>query len=102
MSFYWLYEIPSWLFGILITSFFVIFGMVGLFPTRNLVRRLHKVEHSHNDIVGFYLAAITVLYGITLGLVAVGSWSTHDQIETRVSQEAEVLSSLYRDISTYK
>jgi len=101
IDFFWVYDLPSWLVGFLIVAFFILFGIGGLFPTRNLVRRLHRVEHSHNDIVGFYLAAITVMYGITLGLVAVGTWTTHAEVETRVSQEAEILGSLYRDVQTY-
>jgi hypothetical protein len=100
LDFYWIYEIPGWLFGLLLVALFIGYGVVGLFPSRRLVRGLHK-ERSYNDIVGFYLSAVTVLYGITLGLVAVGTWTTHAEVETRVSQEAEILGSLYRDVHIY-
>jgi hypothetical protein len=101
LSLYWVYDLPNWLFGLLTIATFVAFGIVGLFPTRKWVRRQHRVDHSHNDIVGYYLAAITVFYGITLGLVAVGTWTTYSDVETIVDREAEVLSSLYRDVDSY-
>jgi hypothetical protein len=62
---------------------------------------MHRVDHSHNDIVGFYLAAVTVFYGITLGLLAIGTWTTYADVQTRVEHEAIALSGLYRDIGAY-
>jgi hypothetical protein len=101
MNLYWLYDLPTWLFGVIVTAFFAVFGLAGLFPSRRWVRRVHGVDHSHNDIVGFYLAAVTVLYGITLGLVAIGTWETYSEVETKVGQEATALGGLYRDVGGY-
>ena len=98
---YWFYDLPSWLSGILVGAVFIALGLIGLFPTRNWVRNLHQVGHSHNDIVGFYLAAVTVFYGITLGLLAVGTWTTYSDVETRAEQEAISLGSLYRSVGSY-
>lgn len=56
--------------------------------TRSWIRKLHRIDHSHNDIVGFYLADITVFYGITLGLVAVGTWETYSDVQNRIEHEA--------------
>jgi hypothetical protein len=60
---YWLYDPPTWLSGILALGAFVVIGFLGLFPTRKLVRSLESVGPAHNDIVGFYLAGVIVLYG---------------------------------------
>jgi nitrate reductase gamma subunit len=98
---HWLYDLPNWLFGALIVGVFTAIGLAGLFLTRRWVRRLHRTDHSHNDIVGFYLAAITVFYGITLGLVAVGTWETYADVQNRVDHEAVALGALYRDIGAY-
>jgi hypothetical protein len=98
INMYWVYDLPSWLFGLLTIAVFLAFGLVGLFPTRAWVRRQHRIDHSHNDIVGYYLAAVTVFYGVTLGLVAVGTWTTHSDVETRIDREAETLS---RDVDGY-
>ena len=91
MDLHWLYDLPNWLFGATIIGVFTAIGLAGLFLTRRLVRRLHRIDHSHNDIVGFYLAAITVFYGITLGLVAVGTWETYSDVQNKVDHEAVAL-----------
>ena len=98
---YWFYDLPSWLSGILVVAVFVAGGLAGMFLTRNWVRRLHRVDHSHNDIVGFYLAAVTVFYGITLGLLAVGTWTTYADVEAKAEQEAIAVGSLYRSVGSY-
>ncbi|MGI4730478.1 MAG: hypothetical protein ACRYFW_01870 [Janthinobacterium lividum] len=77
------------------------FGVVGLRLTRGWIRRVHKVDHSHNDIVGYFLAALTVFYGITLGLVAIGTWETFSAVGDKVDAEAAVVASLYRDVGSY-
>src|SRR5215469_1156118 len=101
MNLYWVYDLPNWLFGALTVAVFVALGVSGLFVTRGWVRRLHIVDHSHNDIVGFYLSAVTVFYGITLGLFAVGTWTAFSDAEGKVDHEAAALAALYRDVSGY-
>ena len=101
MNFYWVYDIPTILFGFLSVITFIAIGLLGLYPTRNWVKRQHRSDKAHNDIVSYYLAAVTVFYGITLGLLAVGAWTTYSDVQSKVDKEAETLNSLYRDISGY-
>jgi hypothetical protein len=101
MTLYWLYDLPSLLFAAIVIAFFMAFGIGGLQLTRGWVRRIHRVDHSHNDIVGYFLAALTVFYGITLGLVAIGTWETFSSVGDKVDAEAAVVASLYRDIGSY-
>ncbi len=101
MTLYWIYSLPPWLFGIVCISAFICFGLLGTQLTRNFVRRIHTEDHSHNDIVGYYLSAVTVFYGITLGLVAIGTWNNYAGIQDRVDREAQVVASLYRDVNVY-
>ena len=101
MNMYWVYELPNWLFGTLTVIVSVAVGLAGLYLTRHWAQRLHIVDHSHNDIVGFYLAAVAVFYGITLALLAVGTWTTYSDVQTKIDHEATVLAGLYRDISVY-
>ena len=98
---YWIYDLPSWLFGILTLAVFVAVGLGGLYLTRRWVRHLHLVEHSHNDIVGFYMAGVTVLYGVSVGLLAIGAWVTYTEVQGKINHEAGALGALYRDISAY-
>lgn len=101
MSFYWLYDLSSVVLCLLVVFFFVAVCLAGLLFTRRWVRRLHKIDHSHNDIVGFYLAALTVFDAITLGLVAVGTWQSYTDVQLRVDREAAALASIYRDATAY-
>jgi hypothetical protein len=101
MSFYWLYDLSSLQLCLLVTAFFVAISLSGLYLTRGWVRKLHQIDHSHNDIVGFYLAAITVFAAITLGLVAVGTWQTYTDVQSRVDHEAASLAAIYRDATGY-
>ncbi len=101
MGFSWLYDLSSPVLCFLVVGSFVAFCVGGLLLTRGRVRRLHQVDHSHNDIVGFYLAAIAVIDAITLGLVAVGTWETYTDVQHRVDHEAAALAAIYRDASAY-
>jgi Protein of unknown function (DUF4239) len=88
---------------------FVGVGVVGLFVTRGWVQRLHKMDHrhedrtvhSHNDIVGFYLAGMAVFFAVTLGLLAIGAWSSYTEVQEKINREATALGALYRDVGAY-
>ena len=101
LTLYWLYDLPNWLFGVIVICFFTAYALVGLFTTRNFVRRQHKEDHSHNDIVSYFLAAVTVFYGITLGLLAIATWSNFAATQDKVDHEAQVVASLYRDVNSF-
>jgi hypothetical protein len=101
MNMYWVYDLPNWLFGMLTIMVTVAIGVGGLYASRKLVRYVHGERHSHNEAVGFYLGAICVFYGITLGLFAVATWQTYTDVETRAGEEAAAVGTLYRDISSF-
>src|SRR6516164_5466542 len=101
MNMYWVYELPSWLFGVLTIVVTVAVGLSGLYATRRWARRVHGDRHSHNELVGYYLGAVCVFYGITLGLLAVAAWQTYSDVETKVGEEAAAVGALYRDVSTF-
>src|SRR6516225_6709498 len=98
---YWVYELPNWLFGVLTVAVTVAIGLVGLFATRRWVRRVHEDRHSHNEFVAYFLGAVCVFYGITLGLLAVATWQTYSDVQTRVGEEAAAVGALYRDVSGF-
>jgi Protein of unknown function (DUF4239) len=98
---YWVYDLPNWVFGSLTVALFVVIGLAGVYLTRDWVRRMHHREHAYNDIVGFYMAGVTVLYAVSVGLLAVGAWATYTEVQGKVNHEAGALGSLYRDIGAY-
>ena len=101
MNLYWLYDLPTWLFGSLTVGVFVALGLAGLYATRGWVARLHNGENAHNDLVGFYLAGVTVLYAVVVGLLAIGAWATYAEVQAKIDHEAAALGALYRDVSAY-
>jgi hypothetical protein len=99
---YWLYDLPTWLFGILTILVFVALGLAGLYATRAWVARLDDGDdHMYNHIVGFYLAGVTVLYGVCVGLLAIGAWVTYSEVQGKIDHEAAALGALYRDVGAY-
>ena len=98
---YWLYDLPNWLFGVVVVLFFTLFGLIGLWTTRAWVRQQHEQDHSHNDLVSYFLAAITVFYGITLGLLAVATWTNFSNTQDKVDHAAQIVASLYRDANSF-
>ena len=101
MNIYWVYDLPIWLFGALTIAVTVAIALAGFYATRKWVRRIHRDQYSHNDIVGVYLGPICLLYGITLGLFAVGTWEAHSELDAKVDEEASALAALYRNVSTF-
>ncbi|ACE83688.1 putative membrane protein [Cellvibrio japonicus Ueda107] len=100
MNFYWVYDLPNGLFGLLTITFFVGFAVIGLIVHRRFVLRIYG-RHPHNDLVSYYLAAVGVFYGITLGLISVGTYTTFTEIESTVSKEANTLGAIYVDVGSY-
>jgi len=98
---YWVYDLPTWLFGVLTIIVFVAFGLAGLYLLRGWVRRIDNGHPSYNHIVGFFLAGVTVLYAVAAGLLAIGAWATFDQVQGKIDREASALGGLYRDTSAY-
>jgi hypothetical protein len=100
MNFYWIYDLPNWLFAALTISTFVAFSTIGLWVSRRVMLRWFG-GHTHNDLVSYYLSTAGVFYGITLGLIAVGTFTTFSEIDRGVSKEAALVAALYRNVSVY-
>jgi hypothetical protein len=98
MSFYWIYDISNGLFIILCTVFFIFMAIAGLFILRRFITKT-VIPQAHNDVVSYFMAGMNAIYGITLGLLAVGAWEKFAEVQRDVQQEAAVLSALYQDVS---
>ena len=100
MTLYWVYDLPNWLFGTLVVVTFVVLATAGLFAARIIVKQVFGC-HPHNDVISYYLATVGVFYGITLGLISVGTYQTYSDLDQSVSLEAATVASIYRDVSSY-
>jgi hypothetical protein len=97
--FYWIYDYPTWQVGLLFAGFFLATSLTGLFLFRSLFSKWIHTEHRANEMVGVALGSFSLLYGILLGLVAVGGYQNFSGVSDLVTKEASCLTSLYRDIS---
>jgi hypothetical protein len=97
----WLYEIRPIYTALALVVFIEAFALAGLVLTRRLVLpRLHYDDGTHDAVSGT-VQAIGVFYGVTVGLIAIGVWTTHSNASELVSREAMSVGALYRDVSGY-
>ncbi|HYD83448.1 MAG TPA: hypothetical protein VEA63_05335, partial [Opitutus sp.] len=96
----WYHELPEWQFCFIVVAVFIFVAVGGQMAIRPWVRRWLG-DGDYNDIVGHYLGAFGVLYGITLGLISVGAWENYGDVESKASAEAAALASLYRNVDSY-
>jgi Protein of unknown function (DUF4239) len=93
----WIYDLPTWLSALIFAVAFPGVTLVGLLIFRRLLSRWIHRETRANDMVSMALASFSVMYGILVGLVAVGAYTHYDAMNNNVSAEASALASLYRD-----
>jgi Protein of unknown function (DUF4239) len=101
VNFYWVYDIPNWLFAVLTIGFFVGFALVGQRFTRRWVKRIAGGDGQYNELVGTTLATVGVFFGMALGLISVGTWQTFADSTMNVNQETTAIAVLYRSVSVY-
>lgn len=97
----WIYDLPTWAFGVLTVAVFAAGSCGGLLACRRWIgKRLHLSDDT-NEVINAYFAGVGVFYGLLLGLVAVATWQSFDDASALVSKEAAALGALYRDIGSY-
>src|SRR3982751_2563148 len=101
MNISWLYFLPSFLFFILVILFFAGFSIAGFLLVRRHIERWLGKPPAQNEVLSYYIAATGVVYGITLGLIAVGVWDNYIHVNIKVEEEAATLGDLYRDVTSY-
>ena len=100
LNLHWLHSLPEWEFCLIVIAVFVAVAVGGQMAVRPWLRRWLG-DKDHNELVGLYLSAFGVLYGITLGLISVGAWENYGDVESKVSAEAAAVASLYRNVDSY-
>jgi len=68
-----------------------------------VVRRFTNVEtlREHNDVAGFVLAVVGVVYAVLLAFVAIGAWERFAVAEVHTYDEANALTQAYRDVAVF-
>ena len=78
-----------------ILAFFVGFAILSKVILKPYVQKWWH-GHDNNDQIAFYLSAVGVFYGITLGLFAAGVYQNYDDAEEKVHEETSSIAALYR------
>jgi hypothetical protein len=99
MNFYWVYDLPNWLFFLITILFFVIFALLGAFLFSYKLEKRLGLTLENNNVVSIFLGMSGVFYGITLGLIAVGTFENFNSTEDIVNNESSALAGLYRDVT---
>jgi hypothetical protein len=96
-----LYQIRPLYTAIVLVVMIETVSVIGLMLTRRFI--LPRLNHSDgsNEAVSGTVQAIGVFYGITVGLIAIGVWTTYSNASELVSKEAMSIGALYRDVSGY-
>jgi Protein of unknown function (DUF4239) len=99
MNFYWVYDLPNWLFFLITIGVFVGFALLGAFLFSSKLEKKLALTADHNHIVAIFLGLSGAFYSITLGLIAVATFENFNGTEDKVNSESSSLAGLYRDVN---
>ena len=57
----------------------------------------HELRSLHNDLAGFVLAIVGVIYAVLLAFIAVAVWQNYTDVDNLVQTEANLVGDLYQD-----
>lgn len=92
-------SVPTIVSGAIIVFGFVILALVFGSIVGKIAPREIRIEH--NELAGFILAVIGVIYAVLLAFVTIGVWERFQQAETRTYEEAAALTQVYRDAALF-
>lgn len=95
----WIYNNPTWLWGSILVCGTMLLAGLGLAVFHPFVDV--EVRRSHNDLAGFSIAIISVVYAVLLAFIAVATWEAFSSAENVVQEEAGYIGNLYRDTAGF-
>jgi len=90
-----LYSVPTWLSGSLIVVGAVGISLAALACFHRFVPA--EVRRAHNDVAGFILAIVGVIYAVLLAFIAVSTWEDFNKAQDSAELEADMVANLYAD-----
>jgi hypothetical protein len=91
----WIYDHPAWLAGSVVIALAVASSWLGLVLFDRLVPL--STRSRHNDVAGFIIAIVGVVYAVLLAFIAVATWESFAAANTVVAVEANYVGNLFRD-----
>lgn len=91
----WIYNNPTWLWGSILVAGFTALACGGLLVFHRLVHV--KLRRAHNDLAGFTIAVIGVLYAVLLAFIAIATWESFSKASDIVEAESDYAGGIYLD-----
>ena len=91
----WIYNNPTWLWGSILIALFTAAACGGLLVFHRLVRV--DLRRAHNDVAGFTIAIISVLYAVLLAFIAIATWESFSRASDIVENESDFAGGIYFD-----
>jgi hypothetical protein len=91
----WIYNNPTWLWGTILIALFIAVSCGGLLVFHRLVHV--NVRKAHNDLAGFTIAVIGVLYAVLLAFIAIATWESFSKASDFVESESDFAGGIYLD-----
>ena len=95
----WLQSLPAAGSGIVVIGGFVGLTLLVGWLVSKVAPKEVRIEH--NDLAGFILAVIGVVYAVLLAFVAISVWERFQAAEVRSYEEASALTTVYRDADAF-
>jgi hypothetical protein len=95
----WIESLPTAAAGLVIVAGFLVATLAVGYVVGKIAPRDIRMEH--NDLAGFILAVIGVIYAVLLAFVTIGVWERFQQAESRSYEEAGSLALVYRDADSF-
>ena len=94
-----LYDLPNWLFGLLISGGWILIGLGGYVAFQRLCR-VTFAEPERNLAIAL-LGVIATINSLLLAFSAISVWESFGSAEKAVRNEAVVMTALARDLAVY-
>lgn len=91
----WIYNNPTWLWGTILVALFTSLSCAGLLVFHRLVHV--DLRRAHNDLAGFTIAIISVLYAVLLAFIAIATWESFSRASDIVENESDYAGGMYLD-----
>ena len=91
----WIYNNPTWLWGPILVVLFTAAACAGLLLFHRLVHV--SLRRAHNDLAGFTIAIISVLYAVLLAFIAIATWESFSRASDIVENESDYAGGMYLD-----
>src|SRR5579871_1585393 len=91
----WIYSSPTWLWG---TIFVFVCAGVACLGLTIFHRLVHiEIRKAHNELAGFTVAVVAVVYAVLLAFIAIATWESFSSAQEIVENEADYVGNIYRD-----